>query len=255
MTLLQYGLLFIAAAAAGAMNAAAGGGSFFTFPTLLFVGVSPIIANATNTVALWPGVIAGVGAFRQELGKIRPHLATFGVVSLVGGGIGAVLLLNTQETTFSKMIPFLLLLATVIFASSGWFNRWQRAHAGGGIAGHRWLVLVLQLLIAIYGGFFGGGIGIMMLALLSVSGFEDMLEMNALKLVLNVMINGVAVIIFVVAGMINWPAALVMIVGSVSGGYGGGMLTRRLPQIWVRRFVVAVGVVLTIYFFDRYWLA
>jgi hypothetical protein len=117
-----------------------------------------------------------------------------------------------------------------------------------------WAVLLLQFAIAVYGGFFGGGIGIMMLALLSVSGLETMNQMNALKLALNALINGVAVITFIVAGVVNWPAALVMIVGAVVGGYGGAIAAQRVEQVWVRRFVVGVGAILTIYFFNKYWL-
>jgi hypothetical protein len=254
MTLLQFGFLFLAAVAAGGLNAAAGGGSFFTFPTLLFVGVPAISANATNTIALWPGVLASVGAYRRQLGKIKQHLLTFGLTSLIGGGAGALLLLNTQESTFSKMIPFLLLLATIIFATSDRLNVWLRERTGHTLADNLWVLLLVQLVIAVYGGFFGGGIGIMMLALLSVSGIDDINQMNALKLVLNAMINGVAVVIFIVNGVVNWPAALVMIVGAIMGGYGGGLLAQRVKQVWVRRFVVMVGSVLTIYFFYKYWL-
>jgi hypothetical protein len=172
---------------------------------------------------------------------------------MVGGGLGALLLLKTGETAFSRMVPFLLLLATVIFASSGSLNRWLRSRDGRTLANHQWIVLLLQFMIAVYGGFFGGGIGIMMLALLSVSGFEDMNQMNALKLVMNALINGVAVLIFILAGQVNWPAALVMIVGAILGGYGGAILAQRVEPIGVRRFVVGVGALLTVYFFIKYW--
>lgn len=252
LTILQFFLIFLAALTAGALNAVAGGGSFFTFPTLLFVGVPSIIANATNTIALWPGVVAGIGAYRREIARLKPHLATFGVVSLIGGGLGAWLLLNTEETAFTRMVPYLLLIATLVFASSGYINRYTRNHSGPGFAANRLLALSIQLVIATYGGFFGGGIGIMMLALLSVSGIEDMNQMNALKLTLNATINGVAVVMFIVAGKVLWPAALVMIVGAILGGYGGAMLAQRVEQVWVRRFVVAVGALLTIYFFTKY---
>jgi uncharacterized protein len=254
MTLIQFGLLFLAAIAAGAMNAVAGGGSFFTFPALLFVGVPSIEANATNTIALWPGVLAGIGAYRHELAHLRDKLLPMAVVSLIGGGMGALLLLNINESTFEKMIPFLLLLATAIFASSPRVNQWMRSRKGPTLADRQWLVLLMLFAIAVYGGFFGGGIGIMMLALLAISGFEDISQMNALKLVLNAMINGVAVVLFVIAGKVVWAAGLVMIAGAILGGYFGALLAQRVQQIWVRRFVVAVGSFLTIYFFYKYWL-
>jgi len=253
MTPLQFGLIFAAALAAGALNAVAGGGSFFTFPTLLFVGVPPITANATNTIALWPGVLAGMGAYRQELPKLRESLLRLGLVSLIGGGVGAYVLLHTKESTFSRMIPFLLLLATIIFATSGPINKWLRSRKTHPLADNPWLVTLLQFIIGVYGGFFGGGIGIMMLALLAVSGMEDLNQMNALKLVLNALINGVAVVLFVLVGAILWPAALVMIVGAILGGYGGAILAQRVEQKYVRYFVVFVGAVLTIYFFFKYW--
>jgi uncharacterized protein len=176
-------------------------------------------------------------------------------VSLIGGGVGAVLLLVTEESTFERMIPFLILIATAIFASSGWINTWLRSRQGPSLAHSQWVVVLIQFIIAVYGGFFGGGIGIMMLALLSVSGIEDMNEMNALKLILNAMINGVAVATFIIAGAINWPAGLVMIVGAVMGGYGGALLAQRVDQKWVRRFVITVGIFLTVYFFIKYWSA
>src|SRR5687768_16086168 len=156
MTLPEYALLFIAALAAGALNAVAGGGSFFTFPTLLFVGVPSIEANATNTIALWPGVLAGVGAYRKELASLRDRLVWMGLISLVGGGVGALLLLNTDESTFERMIPFLLLIATVVFATSPRVNQWLRSREGPTLAENRLAIVVLQFIIAVYGGFFGG---------------------------------------------------------------------------------------------------
>ncbi len=254
-TIPQYALLFLAAVLAGGLNAVAGGGSFFTFPTLLFTGVPSVIANATNTIALWPGVVAGIGAYRQHLSKLRDRLLPYALVSLIGGGVGAWLLLSIPETTFERMIPFLMLLATAIFASSGRINRWMRSRGHATLESRLWLILLLQFVIAVYGGFFGGGIGIMMLALLAVSGIEDMNAMNALKLVLNSMINGVAIVLFIIAGAIYWNAGLVMIVGAIAGGYGGALLAQRVEQKWVRMFVVVVGTFLTFYFFYRYWVA
>ncbi len=255
LTPLQLTLLFLAAAAAGGMNAVAGGGSFFTFPALLFVGVPPVEANATNTIALWPGVLASIGAYRRRLAEIQDRLIAYSLASLIGGGVGAWLLLAIPETTFERLIPFLMLLATAIFASSGRINQWLRRQERPTLAHYPLLVLVLQFVISVYGGFFGGGIGFMMLALLAVSGIEDIHQMNALKLVLAALINGVAVVIFIFAGAVVWAAALIMIVGAIAGGYGGAMLIQRIDPTWVRRFVIGVGVFLTGYFFYRYWVA
>lgn len=255
MTILEFAFLFAAAILAGAQNALAGGGSFYTFPALLLVGVGSVSANATNTIALWPGVLAGIGAYRKQLPKLKQRLLSLGLISLLGGGIGAWLLLAIPETTFERMIPFLLLLATIIFASSGRVNSWLRSQNRPTLETKPILLLVLQFLIAIYGGFFGGGIGIMMLALLAVSGIEDLNEMNALKLVLNAMINGVAVAYFIAKGVVLWPAAVVMIVGAIIGGYGGALMAQRIEQKWLRRIIIGVGAFLTAYFFYKYWLA
>ncbi len=252
LTPVQLVLVFLAAAGAGVLNAVAGGGSFLTFPTLLFVGIPSIRANATNTIALWPGVVAGIGAYLKEVRSQVSRLIPMGIISMLGGGIGAWLLLHIQETTFSHMIPYLMLIATAIFASSGVINGWLRSQNKPALAGSLWAILIFQFLIAIYGGFFGGGIGIMMLALLSVSGFENMNRMNAVKLTLNALINGVAVIMFIAAGAVEWAAAVVMIVGAILGGYGGARLAQRVDQKWVRRFVVGVGTLLTVYFFFKY---
>lgn len=253
MTLLEFVFLFAAAVAAGAQNAIAGGGSFYTFPSLVFVGVPEITANATNTIALWPGVLAGISAYRDQLPKLRKKLLAYGPVSLIAGGLGAILLLKTPESTFEKLIPFLLLLATLIFASSARINRYLRSRKITALENNLWISLLLQFVIGVYGGYFGGGIGIMMLALLSVSGMDDLNEANALKLVLNSLINGVAVVIFIAAGAVLWSAAVVMIVGAIIGGYGGAILARRVDQKYMRMFIVAVGLFLTVYFFIKYF--
>jgi hypothetical protein len=255
MTLFQLSLLFLAAVAAGGMNAVAGGGSFFTFPTLLFVGVPPIPANATNTVAVWPGTLASIGAYRRRLGEVREKLLAFSAVSLLGGSAGAWLLLMTPESTFERLIPFLMGVATAIFASSGRINQWLRRRERRALIDRPLLVLALQVVIAVYGGYFGGGMGFMMLALLALSGMEDIHHMNMLKLVMGSAINGIAVAIFVAAGAVVWLAALVMVAGAMAGGYGGALLIQRIDPTWVRRFVIGVGVFLTGYFFWRYWIA
>lgn len=251
MSPLQMLILFLAAAAAGAINSVAGGGSFISFPALLLAGVPPIIANATNTTALWPGSLASVGAYRRELASQRAEILLFSGVSLVGGLIGALLLLNTQEATFERLIPYLLLVATVIFVASPWLTRLTRRLGGQGKAGpmRRFGVLALYLLIAIYGGFFGAGLGILLLAALALLGQENIHEMNALKTLQAALVNGVAVVAFVIAGVVQWPIVLLMTAGAILGGYGGAAIARRISPRAVRWLVIVISVSLTIYFF------
>ena len=252
-------VLFFAAVLAGALNAVAGGGSFLTFPSLVVSGVPAIAANATSTVALWPGSAASVGAYRRELAAHdRTFLAMLSAVSLVGGVLGAILLLRTPQSTFLRLIPFLLLAATVLFAASPPImarlrRRREARKARPATASPVGLAAAAfaQLVIAVYGGYFGGGIGILMLATLGFMGLENIHEMNALKTVLAACINGVAVITFVLAGAVYWPQALLMVVGAIIGGYGGAAYARTLDPRLVRGFVTLVGVAMTIYFFVR----
>src|SRR5713101_5421607 len=257
MTFLSGLVLFIAAMLGGGLNSVAGGGSFITFPSLIFSGVPPIQANATSTVALWPGSLASVGAYRKEIAKQNRVLMLVLVsTSLVGGILGAVLLLRTSQSTFVRLIPYLLLLATVLFAFSPLITaRLHKREPTTKETHISWLRLVgislLQLIIAIYGGYFGGGIGIMMLASLGIMGMENIHEMNALKTVLQSSINGVAVITFIIKGAVFWPQALVMVAGAIMGGYGGAYFARKLDARVVRAFVILVGTSMTIYFFLR----
>lgn len=246
-------LLLLAGAGGGALNAVAGGGSFLTFPTLVFQGVSPIIANATSTVALWPGSIASTGAYRDDLRTLRRYLVPFSVASLLGGYLGAWLLLRTSPDDFRALVPWLILVATLVFAFGDRVVTRLRARSDGEPRPPaRWgfpLAVATQLLIATYGGFFGGGMGIMMLATFTIFGMRDIHAMNGMKSWLAVAINGVAVVTFVAAGAVLWPQALVMLAGAVAGGYGGARLARRVAPGRVRRFVIALGAVLTVYFF------
>ena len=258
MTFLQICVLFIAAILGGTLNSVAGGGSFITFPTLLFTGVLPINANATSTVALWPGSVASTGAYREELAKQeRSRLLVLGGTSLIGGVLGAILLLRTSQTTFVRLVPYLLLMATLLFAFSGPItNRLRRRNIETKKeARSSWFGLIgialLQLVIAVYGGYFGGGIGILMLATLGLMGMENIHEMNALKTLLTSFINGVAAITFVIAGAVVWVPAIVMVAGAIIGGYGGAYFARQIEPRWVRAFVILVGIGLTIYFFLR----
>lgn len=262
MTPLEILLLFGATLAAGALNSVAGGGSFISFPTLMAVGVPPIEANATNTISLWPGSVASVGAYRKELGKQQlGQVIVLVAISMLGGFAGARLLLNTDEQTFVKILPFLLLAATLLFTYGGSFTRWLRGRLNNQTAaaaeslferptwGAVLTVALVQFAIAIYGGYFGGGIGILMLASLSILGMTNIHTMNGLKTLLGTAINGVAVVEFVLAGAISWPHAVVGILGAVIGGYGGAAFAQRLNPKHVRRFVILVGFSMTLYFF------
>jgi uncharacterized membrane protein YfcA len=256
---LTWGSVFglgLVAVIAGAINSVAGGGSFLTFPALIFCGLTPLRANTTNTVALWFGSLASVGAYRNQLGGPRRALVTLLITSLAGGLAGAFLLLKTPDATFKLLLPWLMLTATLIFILGKHLTAWLRRMVHLDIDAPRNMApflagCLLQLVISVYGGFFGGGIGILMLALLTLLGYERIHTMNALKTVLATAINGIAAIAFVGAGMVDWPQALVMIVGSIIGGYGGAILAQRVPEEIVRRLVIMIGLGMTAYFFVR----
>lgn len=254
MTILDAIALFVAAMLGGALNAVAGGGTFLTLPTLIFTGVPPINSNTTSTVALWPGSLASASAYRREFKTQRRSLVVFGVISVIGGVVGALLLLETSEDTFVLLLPYLLLTATLLFTFGGAIAKKLRARFG---ASHEtsWPLLlgvgILQLIVAIYGGYFGGGIGFLMLAMLTLLGMENIHTMNALKNVLASCINGVAVLTFIFSGAVLWPQALVMVFGAITGGYGGGTLAQRVDPKRVRQFVICVGFAMTTYFFVR----
>jgi uncharacterized membrane protein YfcA len=241
--------LFFAAALGGALNAVAGGGSFIAFPSLLFSGIAPIAANATNTVALWPGAVASAVAYRREMPKDRRLLSVLAVASLAGGGAGAWLLLHTSERAFVALIPWLLFVATALFTFGK--RATSRFAAGSGGASDRMLVVValIQTVIAVYGGYFGGGMSILILAALQLAGMTEIHTMNALKTVLGALINGVAVILFVVAGAVAWRPGSVMIAGGIAGGYAGAAIARRIDPKRVRTFVLVVAWAMTAWFF------
>jgi len=252
MTLFDGILLFGAAALAGAMNSVAGGGSFISFPILIFTGVPPIPANATSTVALWPGSVAAIRAYGNKLPRSARLLVPLTISSVAGGLMGALVLLRTPEATFMRLVPYLFLVATILFTFGKQLSRWVGVHlkiSGALSWGAMGGAATVQLLIAIYGGFFGGGIGILMLALLAMIQMEDIHRMNALKSLLAAAINGAAVVTFIVARAVFWRQAMLMIVGAVLGGYGGASLAQRIDPRWVRSFVIVVGFSMTAYFF------
>jgi uncharacterized protein len=243
-------LLFFAGVLGGALNSVAGGGSFIAFPALLFTGVPPIPANATNTIALWTAAAASGGAYRKRLDVPRRVMIPLLTASLIGGLAGAILLLKTPAQTFMRVLPWLTLGATLLFA----FGRklagrrksvLEQEASGAALAG----ATLFQLGVAVYGGYFGGGMGIVMLAMLATLGMTDIHAMNALKSVMGFVINGVAVVAFIVAGAVYWKQGIIMIAGGIAGGYLGAHYALKVPQTWIRAFVVLVGAGMTVYFF------
>ena len=240
-------LLFGVATLSGAINSVAGGGSFLTFPALIFTGVPAISANATNNFAMWFGTLASARGYREEVADQRHILRNAIAVSLVGSVIGAVLLLHTPPRTFERMIPFLLLFATIVFAVSPFLTK-ERAH---GARRHNPFQLAAQFCTAVYGGYFGAGIGFLMLAILAFSGLPNFNAMNAVKNVLAAAINGIALVPFVLAGIIQWPQAVLMAAGAVIGGYVGSRVGRKVPQRVMRVLVICLGAAMSLYFFVR----
>lgn len=244
--------LFFAGVLGGALNAVAGGGSFVAFPALLFTGVPPIAANATNTVALWVGVTASGGAYRKHYDISRRVFIPLAGTSVIGGIAGAYLLLHTPAQTFLRVLPWLMLGATVLFALG---NRLSRGRSSAVAADASTSALafasLFELVVAVYGGYFGGGVGIMNLAMLAAIGMTDIHAMNALKVLLGVIINGAAVVSFVLARAVAWKQGGIMIVGALVGGYFGAHYAQKLPQSWIRWFVIAVGAGMSVYFFWR----
>jgi uncharacterized membrane protein YfcA len=244
--------LFLASIVGGALNAVAGGGSFVAFPTLLFTGVPPIPANATNALALWTGAAASGGAYRKRFDVPMRVLLPLLVTSVMGGIAGAVLLLRTPAHTFLRVLPWLMLAATLLFIFGKKLSG-RRASSVGHDATTAAIVgaSFFELVVAVYGGYFGGGLGIVNLAMLAAVGMTDIHAMNALKSILGVAINGVAALVFVVKGAIYWPQAIVMIAGALVGGYFGAHYAQKLPQVWIRGFVILVGTGMTVYFFVK----
>ena len=248
----QIALVGMAAFCAGAMNSVAGGGTFLSFPALLAVGVPPVAANASNSVALWPASLSGAWAYRKELARYKRYLIPLGAVSLVGGVGGGLLLLATQDNTFSRLIPWLLLFATLLFAFSGQISGLLRRGKNAAAApGNTPMSLAGHAVVSVYGGFFGAGMGILMLASLAMAGHDDVHEINAIKNLLSAIIYSVTVLTFVLAGAVSWPHTFVMLATATIGGYWGASIARRVPALWLRRFIIAVGIGLTVFYFIK----
>jgi uncharacterized membrane protein YfcA len=241
-----YALLIVAAYAAGALNSIAGGGSFLTFPSLVFAGVPAVIANASNTVALVPGAMASVFGYRRDIERLADkRLKSWFITCLTGGAVGAALLLFTSDTTFRRVAPWLLLFATLLFA----FGNKVSVVLRGKLHSSQTLMFLLLFPIAVYGGYFGGGIGIMILAAFRLYGMDDIHGMNGMKNILGGSLNGIAALIFISAHQVDWRPTLVMMAAAILGGYSGPLLARRMNPAIVRAVVIVVGAGMTAYFF------
>jgi hypothetical protein len=244
---------FGAAFLAGVINSVAGGGTLITFPTLISLGLNSVTANATSTVAIWPGILGSSWGYRRELRATPHHLYLLLIPSLVGGLTGAWLLRFTPPAVFDKLVPLLLLFATLLLMAQDLVQRKLKSANAAAHRSTKWLVgaLFFQLIVGIYGGYFGAGIGILMLAAFGVIGLTDIHQMNALRVLLGASINGIAIVYFIANRMVYWPYVVVMMVGAIAGGYGGAGFVRRLDGATVRRIVIFVGFALALSFFFR----
>jgi uncharacterized protein len=246
--------LFLAAVLGGALNAIAGGGSLISFPSLVAYGVLTVPANATNTAALWPGSIGSVLGFWHEVKQQWRLVLLLLVPSLGGGLLGALVLVSTPEALFRRVVPFLVLFATLLFAGRNWFSRAAHGTTGGQDHvtrnGAVWGIL-FQIVIATYGGFFGAGQSIMMMASLSIMGLRDIHRINGLKTAMAVSVNGIALALFAAKGIVVWQLALLMGAGAIIGGFSAARLSKRISQSALHGFVIAVGVCVSIWLFAQ----
>jgi uncharacterized membrane protein YfcA len=251
-TLWQWTWLVVAAFLGGLLNAVAGGGSFLLFPAMLGMKMLPIQANATNTVALWPGQLTSIAAYREDIRKNLRLAVLMGAAGLLGGTAGAIVLLNTPQLTFLHMVPWLLLVAASIFAVSGpvarWLERRKASHVQTG-GPRRLPVFLCTMAVCFYIGYFGAGAGFLIITLLSLFGIQDLNEINALKVVSTTMANGIAFVLFVFNGQVIWKYCLLAMVTAAIGGYTSASMARRVPQRVLRGLVVGIGLGMAAYFF------
>ncbi len=261
-----YLILCPAALIAGAINSVAGGGTLLTFPALLWIlGGTPnasIIANATNTVSLCPGALSGSWAYRRELRELWSWVRWLAVPSLIGGVAGSWIVVVAPESSFKAMIPWLIGLATALFilqprlipaAKLKELNETDDLSGAAPSRKYLWLVFGFQLLIGLYGGYFGAGLGILMLSTLSLLNLGNIHHVNGMKTILAGMINGIAVVVFVVSGNVHWQLAMPMLVSASIGGWLGASLARKLDRRLVRRIVIGIGLALTTWYFAQQW--
>lgn len=252
--------LVVAAFLAGVLNAVAGGGSFLSFPALLGMHIPPVEANATNTVAIWPGQLTSIAAYWPDIRRNLPAALWMGAAGLAGGTAGAVVLLSTPQKTFMRLVPWLLLFAASTFAASGPVTRalerlksrrQARPEAGTVRASGRLWFFLAAVVLSFYVGYFGAGAGFLFMTLLALFGYEDIHAINALKVVANLLANGIAFIIFIVEGQVVWRLCLAAMVAAAIGGYFSARLARRVPQPVLRGLVVAIGLTMAAWFFVR----
>ena len=263
MISVQHGLiLFAAAFGAGIINAIAGGGTLLSFPALISIGLDPKIANATSTISLWPGLAGSLWGYRRELSESKPYMRPLALISLLGGIVGAYLLIKTPSPLFAKLVPFLILFATVLFVLQEPVSRWLRSRAAEAnvqqVASDStglWSVtgFLIQFCAAVYGAYFGAGNGILILAALGLLGIHHIHIANGLKIFLAIWLNIVAIIGFILAGMIAWTPALIMSIGAVLGGYVGASTARRLNPKFVRLLVIFIGFGIGLLMLYRMW--
>ena len=239
-------LIFAVGFVASAINAVAFGGSLVSFPTLIWLGVPPIIANATNTAGVWPGSLGAVWGYRREIAQTVPRMYWLILPSIAGAVAGAMLLRVTPAPLFDRLVPALILFATMLFAAQGRVQRWINVapehHGSWWFA----VTLLFQFLVSVYGGYFGAGMGILMLAAFAILGHEDIHQMNGLKNLLGVFINAVAAAYFLAAGMVRASDAIVMASGAALGGVASAGLARRMGRKAVRRAVIVIGFAMTV---------
>ena len=240
----------VAAFLAGVLNAVAGGGSFLSFPAFLGTGILPVQANATNTVALWPGQLTSIAAYREDVRKNTRLVIPMTLAGLLGGTAGALVLLNTPQSTFMRLVPWLLLIAAIIFALSRPVTRWldqlkaaRHRHPGDYVPRppRRSMVFIATVVVCFYIGYFGAGAGFLIITLLSLLGFEDLNEINALKVVSTTAANGVAFLIFMIGGQVAWRYCLLAMVACAIGGYTSARFARLIPQPVLRAIVIVIG--------------
>ncbi|HJU93266.1 MAG TPA: sulfite exporter TauE/SafE family protein [Pyrinomonadaceae bacterium] len=243
MRLFPWLAMLCAAFTAGAINSIAGGGTLLTFPVLIWLGLDPKVANGTSTVALWPGLFGGLYGYRKELENSSTILFRLGLTSVIGGALGAWLLIWTPSPVFASLVPFLILFATILFMFHGEINKRLRLGSLEQKQMGLWWTgaIIFQFFSAMYGGYFGAGNGILMLAAMGLLGLNDLNRANGIKNFLGICINSIAVISFALAGLVVWQDALVMAGGALVGGYFGASMARRVGQKWVRRAIVLIG--------------
>jgi uncharacterized protein len=249
MTAFEIGLLAVAGLAAGTLNAIAGGGTIFTFSALLAIGVPPVVANATSATAVVVGSMASTIAYRREVMAAMKRLLPYCLVSAVGGALGAWLLLKSGDHLFRALVPWLLLLATLLFAAAPWIQKLAKDGAGHRSAKGLKVALPVQGLVSVYGGYFGAGMGVMMLASLSLTEDSDYHAVNAAKNLLTIVLQTIAVVVFIASGLVRYELSLLIAVASIVGGWGGVVVARRVPAGIIRSIVIVSGLGLSAWYF------